>query len=120
MSGRKHQSKFHDPHPPFLGEVDGHFPFSTSLHACCDESCLPPPSSGIHQPTTRVPQSNHGMLSWNFLSSGGPYFLVVLNSGATISITPHHEDFITPLTSTEGAVMQSMAKGLPIVGSGTI
>ena len=49
-----------------------------------------------------------------------PSFPVTIGTGATFTITPFCSDFITGLTSTEGAKLHGLATGLRIEGSGTV
>ena len=55
--------------------------------------------------------------SWTVPS---PSFPVTIDTGATFTITPFCSDFVTRLTSTEGAILHGLARGLRIEGSGTV
>ena len=55
-----------------------------------------------------------------FALSRHPTFPVILDTGATITITPDHTDFGPEFTPSEGDVLQGLATGLRIEGTGTI
>ena len=55
--------------------------------------------------------------SWTIPS---PSFPVTIDTGATFTITPFCSDFVTGLTSTEGAILHGLATGLRFEGSGTV
>ena len=63
-----------------------------------------------------------GLLSWNlpFSQNGSNCFPVIIDSGATISITPFWEDFLSTLIPTERAVLQKITKGLTTKGLGMV
>ena len=55
--------------------------------------------------------------SWTVHS---PSFPVTIDTGATFIITPFCSNFVTGLTSTEGAIVHGLATGLQIEGFGTV
>ena len=59
--------------------------------------------------------------TWTSLFSSKPKdsFLVTFDSGATITISPTKTDFVE-YTEVEGSVLQGLAKGLPIAGTGKV
>ena len=59
-------------------------------------------------------------LTWSTLSATSQTFPVIVDTGATITISPFLTDFMTPLTTTDGAVLQGLVKGLLIKGSGHV
>ena len=63
-----------------------------------------------------------GLLSWNlpFPQHSSNCFPVIIDSGATISITPIQEDFLSIPVPTNRVVLQGITKGLTIEGLGTV
>ena len=61
--------------------------------------------------------SQRSSFSWTVPSLSFP---VTIDTGATFTITPFCSDFVTGLTSTEGAILHRLVMGLRIEGSGTV
>ena len=81
----------------------------TYQHTCHHASC---PNVVATNTTT--------LLTWSALFATSCTFPVIVDTGATITITPFLTNFMTPLTTTEGAVLQDLTKGLSIKGSGHV
>ena len=78
------------------------------------------PSAAQAHANTAEPSTEGAPLAWDFLSeSPSSTFPVTIDSGATISITPHRDDFVE-YSELTGSVLQGLAKGLPINGTGIV
>ena len=87
------------------------------------------PATNDKREWTQQPFAHHsiatkttGLLSSNlpFSWQGSNCFSVIIDSGATISITPFKEDFLSTPIPTDRAVLQGIPKGLMIKGLGMV
>ena len=75
-----------------------------------------------HLPASRQPYTfpAQNVFGWFLPYQQHPTFPVILDTGATITITPDHTDFGLEYTPSEGDVLQGLAAGLQIEGTGTV
>ena len=72
------------------------------------------------QANTAEPSTEGAPLAWSFLSEPtARTFPVTVDTGATITISPHRDDFVE-YTELSGSVLQGLAKGLEINGTGLV
>ena len=72
------------------------------------------------QANTAKPSTEGAPLAWSFLSEPtARTFPVTVDTGATITISPHRDDFVE-YTELSGSVLQGLAKGLEINGTGLV
>ena len=108
-------SRFRVPSPPLL--------VPTNHLATPPEFHFAPlfPSFPVKQETIECNMASTGTqrssFSWTVPS---PSFPVTIDTGATFTITPFCSDFVTGLTSTEGAILHGLVTDLRIEGSRTV
>ena len=100
--------QFHSLFPSSLAPI-GTEERETYQHTCHHASC-----------PNVVTTSTTTLLTWSALFATSCTFPVIVDTGATITITPFLTNFMTPLTTTEGAVLQGLTKGISIKGSGHV
>ena len=115
-----------DTTPPDIEETPFDFPIPPMTEPSVDipdfrplfPTAGPPVEANTAEPTTEGAKDT-SYFSWTSLFSSSKTFPVTFDSGATITISPFREDFVDYAAS-EGSVLQGLAKGLEIEGTGTV